>query len=131
MINIFNDLYTLFVSALAQHDPAIQTDGVHVNKPSTYPFASLEEIDNGVYEATSDSCNIENHADIHFEVNIYTKGSTRKSKGDGIAQAVDNFFNSKGFVRQTKNVFQGDSETYQIIIRYRGIVSKDEVVYRR
>ena len=132
MIDIFNELYDLFDDTLTAHDSAIETGVVFTNEPSSYPFASLEEIDNSVYELSSDSCDIENHAQVDYEVNIYTQGDDKKSKGDGIAQVVDNLFKSLGFVRTTKNVFQSQDETtYRIIIRYSGVVSKDEVIYRR
>ena len=132
MINIFNEVYTLLVNALALYDNKIETSSVYTNMPSHYPFVSLEEIDNSVYEETSDSCDIENHALIQFEVNIYTQNPQKKSKGDGIANVVDNLFKQYNFVRTTKNVLQDTNETtYRIVIRYSGVVSKDSVIYRR
>ena len=132
MIDIFNELFTKFDTALTTYDDKISTGSVYTNEPSNYPFASLEEINNSVHEATSDSCDIENHADVDYEVNIYTQGDLKKSKGDGIAQVVDTLFKSLGFVRTTRNVFQSQNETtYRIILRYSGVVSKDNVVYRR
>lgn len=132
MIDIFNELYTLFVDTLLAYDNKIETGGVYTNAPSKYPFASLEEIDNAVYELTSDSCDIENHAEVEYEVNIYTQNKLKKSKGDGIAQVVDNLFKSLGFIRMSRNVLQSQDETtYRIILRYRGVVSKEKVIYRR
>jgi len=132
MINIFNELYTLLVTALNLYNDKIKTDSVYTNQPSSYPFVSLEEIEDAVYESTSDSCDIENHAEKHYEVNIYTQKPNKKSTADGIANVVDDVFKQKNFVRITKNVLQSNDETtYRIIIRYRGIVSKSEVVYRR
>lgn len=132
MIDIFNQLYTSLGNALREHDSTIKTASVYTNMPSIYPFVSLEEIGNAVYEQTSDSCDIENHADIEYEVNIYTQNPKKKSKGDGIAQVVDTFFKTSGFIRMTRNILQSQDETtYRIILRYRGVVSKDHVVYRR
>ena len=132
MINIFNEVYTLLVNALATYDSTIKTSSVYTNTPSEYPFVSLEEIDNSVYELTSDSCELENHARIELEVNIYTKNPQKKSKGDGIANVVDNLLKTYNFVRMTKNILQDTNETtYRIVIRYSGVVSKDSVIYRR
>lgn len=132
MIDIFNQVYTSLVNALHEHDSKIETASVYTNMPSKYPFVSLEEIGNAVYEQTSDSCDIENHADIEYEVNIYTQNPNKKSKGDGIAQVVDTHFKTLGFVRMTRNILQNqDDTTYRIILRYRGVVSKDHVIYRR
>ena len=132
MINIFNELYTLLVDVLAEHDGKIETSSVYTNAPSSYPFVSFEELDNSVYEETSDSCDIENHALVEYEVNIYTQNPNKKSKADAIANVIDNLLKSYNFVRQTKNVLQDTNETtYRIVIRYSGVVSKDSVIYRR
>lgn len=132
MIDIFNELYTLFTTTLATYDASIKTSSVYTNTPSSFPFVSFEEIDNSVNERGSDSCDIENLADLEYEINIYTKDPSKKSKGDAIAQVVDTFMKSKGFMRVTKNPLQDSNETtYRIVMRYSGVVSKDSVIYRR
>lgn len=132
MINIFNELYTLVVNALATYDSNIKTSSVYTNTPPSYPFVSFEEIDNSVYEQTSDSCDIEQHALVDYEINIYTKNPNKKVKGDNILNVVDNLLKQYNFVRASKNVFQSSDETtYRIVIRYSGVVSKDSVIYRR
>lgn len=132
MINIFNETYTLIVNTLTALDSTIKTSSVYTNTPSDFPFVSIEEINNSVYENTSDSCDIENHANIQFEINIYTQNPQKKSKGDGIANAIDNLLKSYNFVRITKTPLPNTSETiYHLVMRYEGIVSKDSVVYRR
>lgn len=132
MINIFNEVYTLVVNALTTYDNKIKTSSVYTNKPSSYPFVSLEEIDNSVYELTSDSCDIENHALIELEANIYTQNPNKKSKADGIANVIDTLLKSYNFVRVSRNILQDTNETtYRIVLRYSGVVSKDKVIYRR
>ena len=132
MINIFNEMFDKLDQALKSYDETIGTDSVYVNMPSQYPFVSMEEIDNRVYEQGSDCCEIENFAETEYEINIYTKSPIKKSKGNDIANVVDNFFKQYGFVRQSRNVLQsGDETIYRIIIRYRGVVSKDHTIYRR
>lgn len=132
MINIFNELYTLLVNALTSYDEKIETSSVYQNVPSKYPFVSFEEIDNSVYEQGSDDEEIENFANVDYEINIYTQNPQKKSKGESIAQVVDTLMKSKGFIRTTKNAFQDTNETtYRIVMRYSGVVSKENVVYRR
>lgn len=132
MIDIFNEMYTLLVNALLTSNPNIGTSSVYTNMPSKYPFVSMEEIDNSVYEDTSDCCHVENHVSIEYEINVYTQGTTRKSDGNAIANVVDTLLTQYGFVRQSKNSLQSEDETkYRIIMRYYGIVSKDHVIYRR
>lgn len=132
MIDIFNELYTALVTALATYDGNIQTSSVYTNTPPSFPFVSFEEINNSVNERGMDSCDTENFADVEYEANIYAKDPNKKSKCDGIAQAVDTLMQSKGFVRVSKTPLQDTNETtYRIVIRYSGVVSKDSVVYRR
>jgi len=132
MINIFNELYTNLVEELISYDNSITTSSVYTNMPAKYPFVSFEEIDNSVYQNGGDCCEIENYAYIDFEVNIYTRNSNKKSKGDSIAEVVDTLMKSKGFTRITRNILQDNNETiYRIVMRYEGVVSKDHIVYRR
>jgi len=132
MINVFNEVFTLLVNALADYDNSIKTSSVYTNTPSIYPFVSLEEIDNSVYQNGSDCCEIENFANIEYEVNIYTQNPEKKSKADGISQVVDTLFSNKGFTRITRNILQDTNETtYRVVMRYSGVVSKENVVYRR
>lgn len=132
MIDVSNELYTLLVNALTSYDNKIETSSVYQNVPSKYPFVSFEEIDNSIYERGSDNCDIENFADVDYEVNIYTKDGNKKSKAVAIMQVVDTLMKSKGFVRRSKTPLQDSNETtYRIVLRYSGVVSKDSVVYRR
>ncbi len=132
MINIFNELYTYLVNTLTNYDSNIKTSSVYQNVPTEYPFVSFEEIVDAVYPLTSDDCNIENHAQKEYEVNIYTQKPNKKSKADAIANIIDNMMSRYGFTRVSKNAIQDTNETiYRIILRYDGIVSKEHIVYRR
>ena len=133
MIDISNEVYTLIKNALNAYDEHIGTSSVYVNAPSVYPFVSVEEIDNMVYFDTSDCCNIENHAEIQYEINIYTKDPLKKSKAYEILQVVDTLLGSYNLMRRSKNDFQEtNNETiYHIILRYSGVVSKEHTIYRR
>ena len=131
MINIFNEVYTGMVGALALYDENVKTSGMYENMPKQFPHVSLEEIDNSVYQRGMDDCEIENYANVDYEVNIYTQGTLRKSKADDILQVVDTFFKQLGFIRMSKNNLQDNNgTTYRIIVRYGGVVSKDHIVYR-
>ena len=132
MIEIFNEIYTLLVDELASFDNKIETSSVYKNVPSSYPFVSMEEIENSIYESGSDCCEIENFVNVDYEINVYTQNPQKKSKGEAIAEVVDTLMKSKGFVRRTKNALQDTNETtYRIVLRYSGVVSKDHTIYRR
>ena len=132
MINIFNELYTYLVNALASYDKDIKTSSVYTNTPSSYSFVSFEEIEDSVYEQGSDCCEIENFANKDYEINIYAQDPNKKSRADGIAQVVDALMKSKGFTRISRTPLQSTNETtYRIVLRYSGVVSKDHIIYRR
>lgn len=132
MIEIFNEVFTRLTTALQLFNHNINTSSVYVNIPSSYPFVSIEEIENTPYQRGEDWQNIENFADIHFEVNIYSKDPQKKTNADKILAVVDDFFNELGFVRTTKTPLQDANETiYRIVVRYNAIVSKNKDVYRR
>lgn len=131
MIDISNTVYTLVKNALNEFDPSIGTSSTYKNTPSKYPFVSVEEIENMVDTLTSD-CEVENHALVQYEINVYAKDPNKKSKATEILQVVDTLLKSYGFVRVSKNNLQDTNETmFQIVARYEAIVSKDHVIYRR
>ena len=131
MIDIENELYTTIVDALTSANLNFTHSSVYVNKPSSYPFVSIEEIENSVYELSSD-CRVENHAMVDFEINVYTKDPLKKSTNKQFVEIIDNTMASMGFVRAGKTIFQDTNETiYRTVLRYYGIVSKDHKIYRR
>ena len=132
MIDVFNEIYNALVGRLALYDDTITTSSVYENMPTDFPFVSLEEIDNVVYQNGMNDCEIENFSDIDYEVNIYTQNALRKTKANDILQVVDTFFKELGFIRMSKNNLQDNSgNVYRIVVRYSGVVSKDHIVYRR
>lgn len=129
MINIFNEIYTGLSTELGSD---VSMSSVDTNTPATYPFVSMVQINNSVYLAGSDCCNVENFANIDFEINVYTTQPNKKSNNDTLCEKIDTYFASKGFVRRTKMPLStNDETTYRVVIRYSGIVSKDHTIYRR
>lgn len=132
MIDISNDVFDAITTALETYDSSVKTSSVYVNAPSSYPFVSIEMINNSVYERGSDDCEIENFVNTAFEINCYAKGDTRMSKAKSLLSVVNGVLESIGFTRISQVPMQDQNETlYRIVARYEGVVSKDEIVYRR
>ena len=132
MIDNFNEIYTRITTALKTYDSSVKTSSVYTNSPSSYPFVSIELIEDNIYEQGIDSGDIENFARHSYEINVYAKGNTAMSKARGLLEVADNFMKSIGFMRVSKTPMQDQNETlYRFIARYEGIVSKDLKVYRR
>lgn len=128
-INIFNELYTGLSTSLGSE---VKMSGVDTNTPSSYPFVSMVEIDDSVYERGSDSCCLENFAQKDYEINIYTKQPNKKSQNDALFDKVDKYFSDLGFVRRTKMPMpMTDESLYRVVVRYSGICSKNKTIYRR
>lgn len=133
MINIENQVFDGLTKALTVSMPTIKTSSVYTNTPSSYPFVSIEEIDNSVYERGMDSCKTENFANVSYEIVVFTKSqNTKKTEAVSIAQLVDAYMETIGFVRDMKYARQNDNETeYRIYLRYSGVISQSQVIYRR
>ena len=132
MINNSSEMFTRITTALKTYDSSVKTSSVYTNSPSSYPFVSIEMINNDVYDDGIDSGDIENFATLSYEINIYAKGDTRMSKSWELLEIADNFMKSVGFTRVSATPMQDQNETlYRIIARYEGVVGKDLKVYRR
>lgn len=132
MINNASEIFDRITTALKSSDSTVKTSSVYQNAPSSYPFVSIEMIDDSIYERGIDSGDIENFANISYEINVYTKGDIRMSKAYKLLGVADNFMKSIGFTRIIAQPLQDQNETlYRIIARYEAVVGKDLKVYRR
>ena len=134
MINIENEVFGIVATAIRAEYSKAFVVGEYVKAPSKFPCVSIVEIDNTAYDKTQSSGCLENHADVTYEVNIYSnKASGKKSECRDIASLIDTEFAALGFSRtMLQPIPNGDDATiYRMTGRYRGVVSKDKKVYRR
>ena len=132
MINNSSEMFTRITTALRTYDSNVKTSSVYTNSPSSYPFVSIEMILNDVYENGIDSGDIENFAEMAYEINVYTKGNTKMTEAWKLLEVADNLMKSVGYMRVSATPMQDQNETlYRIIARYEGVVGKDLKVYRR
>lgn len=134
MIDIEQDIYSLISTALRNEFPKIAVAGEYVKAPSQFPFVSIEEADNQVYERTRDSGSNENHVIVLYEVNVFsnlTKG--KKSQCKEIINLVDKQFISMGFSRILKKPIpnEEDATIYRMVARYKAVISQDKHIYWR
>lgn len=132
------DIESTVFDIIAQKIRSIYQDayvvGEYVKTPPRFPSVSIVEIDNGSYEKTQTSGSLENHADLVYEVNIYSnKTSGKKSECKAIASLIDNEFAALGFSRVMLQPIPNidDATIYRMTGRYEGVVSKDQYVFRR
>ena len=134
MINVEREIFNIIAKALREKYPDVYVVSEYVKSPSKFPCVSIVEVDNTMYERTQSSGGLENHADVMYEINVYSnKTSGKKSECKAIAALIDNEFAALGFSRTMLQPIPNvdDATIYRMTGRYRGVVSKDYKVYRR
>ena len=134
MIDIENEIFNRVAKAVRSIYPDIFISGEYVKSPPKFPAVSLVEMDNSVYTRTQTSDNAENHADLMYELDVYSnKKSGKKSECKAIASLIDNEMAALGFSRIMLQPIPNmdDATIYRMKGRYRAVASKDKTIYRR
>lgn len=134
MINVENEIFDIVAKAVRNAYPDIYMIGEYVKSPSKFPCVSLVEIDNSAYRRTQTDSSVENHAEVLYELNVYSnKKSGKKSECKAIASLIDNELAALGFSRSMLQPIPNmdDATIYRMTGRYRAVVSKDKMIYRR
>ena len=134
MIDIENEVFDRVAKRVSEQFPNIFMTGEYVKSPSSFPAVSLAEMDNYTLESTVDSGSNENHANVMYEVNVYSNKTTgKKSECKKIMALIDEEMTAMGFVRLTLTPVPNeyDSTIYRMGGRYRAAVSADCKIYRR
>ena len=134
MIDIENQVFDRIAMKVREQFPDIFITGEYVSSPSSFPAVSLVEMDNSVRESTVDSGSNEKHANVMYEVNVYSnKTAGKKSECKAIMALIDQELIAMGFVRSTLTPVQNeyDSTIYRMLGRYRATVSSDYKIFRR
>lgn len=133
MIDIENQLYSKLTDLLTNEIPNINYSSVFVNSPRSFPFVSIEEIDNYTSQKYEDNSSIEKFTNLVYEINVHTEDNTKKkSLAKQIVNIVDDFMFNLGFRRLSKTPVQGDNETsFRIVLRYSAVVSNESEIFRR
>lgn len=134
MIDIETEVFDFVSSKVREKYTKIYMTGEYVKSPPSFPCVSLIEVDNQIYRNTRTTECIENHAQVLYEVNVYSnKTSGKKAECKEILALIDERMAALGFTRTFKNPVpnEEDATVYRIVARYRAIVSKEKVIYRR
>ena len=134
MIDVENEIFDRIANAIGAVYPSVFISGEYIRTPSKFPFVSLIEMSNTTYDRTQSSGNLENHASLMYEVNIYSnKKSGKKSECKAIAALIDNELATLGFSRTMLQPIPNmdDATIYRMTGRYTAVISKDKAIYRR
>ena len=78
MIDIENEVFTKIATELRSQFTGINVYGEDVRSPSSFPCVSIVEADNYTLRRTQDSGSNENHANVMYEVNVYSNKTSGK-----------------------------------------------------
>ena len=133
MIDVESQIFTAVATALRTAFTGISVESTTTYSPSKFPCVCIEEADNYAYSQTADSGSNENHANVIYEVNVYSnKAAGSKSECKSILSVIDGVMNDLGFIRTVKSPVNMDSATkYRVFARYAAVISQSEVIYRR
>ena len=134
MINIESAVFNRVAMRVREVFSDIYITGEYVKSPPSFPAASLVEMDNSTHVETIDSGSNENHADVMYEVNVYSNKATgKKSECREILGLIDEEMLAMGFSRSTLTPVpnENDSTIYRMVARYRATVSSDHTIFRR
>lgn len=134
MIDVETEVFNIVSKKVREKYPTIFMTGEYVKSPSSFPCVSLIEVDNQIYRNTRSTDCVENHAQVLYEVNVYSnKKSGKKTECKEIISFIDEQLQALGFTRTLMNPVpnEEDATIYRMVGRYRAIVSKDNVIYRR
>jgi hypothetical protein len=134
MIDIENPVFDRVVTRVREVFPDIFMTGEYVKSPPSFPAGSLAEMDNSTRIETIDSGSNENHANVMYEVNVYSNKTTgKKSECKAIMALIDEEMLAMGFSRSTLTPVpnENDSTIYRMVGRYRATVSSDLKIFRR
>ena len=134
MIDVESAVFNAVATRVKESFPDIFMVGEYVMSPSSFPAVSLMEMDNANRADTIDSGSNENHANVMYEVNVYSNKTTgKKSECKAIASLIDETMMSMGFERVTLTPVPNeyDSTIYRMVARYKATVSSNHTIYRR
>lgn len=129
IVDIFNEVYTKLKTTITT---ATFSEGYPSTIPS-FPTITVSETSNVTDETTIDSSG-EVYNDLTFEINIFTKGTTRSTDAKAFRKSVDvimsDFYGmSRDFAQPVPNFL--DTNIYRITMRYSCRVNSNKAIYRR
>lgn len=134
MIDVENQIYTQIATALRNEFTGIYVTGTYTPTPSQFPCVFVMETDNSSWSQSADSDSLENHVSVTYTIDVYSVSKTgAKSECKAILDVADDTLMELGFERTSlgRTPNELSSQVYRMTAMYEGIVSKDEVIYRR
>lgn len=135
MIDVEREVFSLIDRAIEQTfgKDRIPVSGGFDDAPPSFPCVTVAELSNSAFRRTGSSDQIENHADVTYEANVFSNRTTgKKAECRRILAVIDETLGGAGFTRIfMQPVPNADRSVYRLTARYRAVVSREHVIYRR
>lgn len=134
MIDIETEVFNRVSAKVREKFPSVYMTGEYVKSPPSLPCVTLAETENVVYRKTGDSGRAENHAEVLYEVNVFSnKMRRKKTECKSILACADTEMEAMGFTRVmlTPVPNEEDATVYRMVARYRAVVSREKMIYGR
>lgn len=133
MLDYSNEIFSWLALALKERYPKIKTASIADEQPAKFPAVTIVQMENSVLAKTRDA-NIENHANVMFQIDIFTNSQTDKQQqAEDIRNTINDLMQSIGFQRTFCQPVPNleDRTIYRITMRFSAIVGRDRIVYQR
>lgn len=124
-VDVFDAVFP-FVTAVI---PKKNFKSMFVPSPSSFPFATLMEMDNVLDNSRRSTADDEEYAILTYEANVYAES---KFECREVMDALDKGMTHLGFTRLSMRFIPNlaDSTLFRLTARYRAEADADKVIYR-
>ena len=132
MIDIENQVFDKVAKALRAKYKGIYVNSEPLDVPPAFPAVTLYQRSTSAYERSQTAESRENHATVMYETDVYSNLSNgAKQQAKAIFADINTLMEQMGFIRtfgQPVDNF-ADTSIYRFKGRYKGVVSKDHIIY--
>ena len=134
MIDIESELFTILAAGIRQRFPGAYVTGEQVPTAPSFPCVSIVESGNMTLSTRTDSAEMENAAELTYEVEVFSnRVAGKKAECRAMIAYVDGELQDRGFERVFLQSIPNfaDSTIYRMTARYRAVVDRAKTIYRR
>ena len=134
MNDFLNEIFSTVASDVRAVHPGVTFTGEYTRRPSKFPAATLDEIENVTVDNLVDSSDDEKYSGLGYRLQVFSnKESGKKAEARAIFATADRKIRSLGFRRKTYTTTPEiyESTIYSITATYEAIIDDSGVIYKR
>ena len=134
MIDHLNEIFTNVATKVREEHPGVTMTGEYTRRPSKFPTATLDEIENVTVEVLEDSSADETFSGLTYRLQVFSnKQNGKKAEARAIFATADSVLRGMGFRRTTYSTTPEiyESTIYSITATYEAIAAVNGTIYKR